>query len=149
MKARDTSNRATPLLASLLLVALAGCGEQATLPASAGFGPHPLLPPPRPTRIPTMFFARAVGWPAGATPTAAPGLAVSAYATGLVHPRWLHLLPNGDVLVAESDAPSSPDDGGGIRDWIEQRVMKYVGAGTPSADRITLLRGIGADGLAQ
>jgi glucose/arabinose dehydrogenase len=149
MKARDTSNRATPLLASLLLVALAGCGEQATLPASAGFGPHPLLPPPRPTRIPTMYFARAVGWPAGATPTAAPGLAVSAYATGLVHPRWLHLLPNGDVLVAESDAPSSPDDGGGIRDWIEQRVMKYVGAGTPSADRITLLRGIGADGLAQ
>lgn len=148
MKAQDISSRATLPLASLLVLTLSGCGEQATLPASAGFGPHPLLPPPHPTRIPTLNFARAVGWPAGATPTAAPGLAVSAYATGLMHPRWLHVLPNGDVLVAESDAPAAAD-GGGIGDWIEQRVMKYVGAGTPSADRITLLRGVGADGLAQ
>jgi glucose/arabinose dehydrogenase len=147
MKARDISNRATPVLAGLLLLALAGCGEHATLPASAGFGPHPLLPPPHATRIPTLNFARAVGWPAGATPAAAPGLAVSVYATGLVHPRWLHVLPNGDVLVAESDAPSTPDAAGGIRDWIEERVMKFAGAGTPSADRITLLRGVGADGL--
>jgi glucose/arabinose dehydrogenase len=148
MKARDISNRATAVLAGLLLVALAGCGEHATLPASAGFGPHPFLPPPHPTRIPTLNFARAVGWPAGATPTAAPGLAVSAYATGLLHPRWLHVLPNGDVVVAESDAPAAAD-GGGIGDWIGQRVMKFAGAGTPSADRITLLRGVGADGLAQ
>ncbi len=149
MKARDISNRVTAVLAGLLLIALGGCGEQARLPASAGFGPHPLLPPPHPTRIPTLNFARAVGWPAGATPTAAPGLAVSAYATGLVHPRWLHVLPNGDVLVAESDAPASTGEGRGIRGWIEQRVMKLMGAGTPSADRITLLRGVGTDGLAQ
>src|ERR1700686_4441522 len=126
MKARGISNRATPVLASLLLVALTGCGEHATLPASAGFGPHPLLPPPHPTRIPTMYFARAVGWPAGATPTAAPGLAGSAYAIGLVHPRWLHVLPNGDVLVAESDAPTNPGEAGGFRSWLEARVMKLA-----------------------
>src|ERR1700674_2131395 len=107
MKARGISNRATGVLASLLLLAVAGCGDKATLPGSAGCGPHPTLPPPHPTRIPTLKFARAIGWPAGATPTAAPGLAVRAYATDLVHPRWLHVLPNGDVLVAESDAPSN------------------------------------------
>jgi glucose/arabinose dehydrogenase len=149
MKARGISNRATGALASLLLLAAAGCGDKATLPVSAGIGPHPILPPPHPTRIPTLKFARAIGWPAGATPTAAPGLAVRAYATDLVHPRWLHVLPNGDVLVAESDAPSNPGETSGFRSWLEARVMKFVGAGTPSADRITLLRGIGADGRAQ
>ncbi|HTD12465.1 MAG TPA: sorbosone dehydrogenase family protein [Steroidobacteraceae bacterium] len=149
MKARGVSNRATVALAGLLLLAAAGCGDKATLPVSAGFGPHPVLPPPHPTRIPTLNFARAVGWPAGATPTAAPGLAVRAYATDLVHPRWLQVLPNGDVLVAESDAPADSGEGGGFRNWLEARVMRYVGAGTPSADRITLLRGVGANGRAQ
>jgi glucose/arabinose dehydrogenase len=147
MKAPDFSIRAPAALASLLLLGVAGCGEKATLPGSAGFGPHPVLPPPHPTRIPTINFARAIGWPAGVTPTAAPGLAVSAYATGLVHPRWLHVLPNGDVLVAESDAPATPAGKRGIGDWLEEHVMKYVGAGTVSADRITLLRGMGANGL--
>jgi glucose/arabinose dehydrogenase len=149
MKARGISNRATGALAGLLLLAAAGCGDRATLPVSAGFGPHPVLPPPHPTRIPTLNFARAIGWPAGATPTAAPGLAVRAYAIDLVHPRWLHVLPNGDVLVAESDAPANPGEAGGIRSWLEQRVMKFIGSGAPSADRITLLRGVGANGRAQ
>jgi glucose/arabinose dehydrogenase len=136
-------------MAGSLVLALAGCGDRATLPVSAGFGPHPVLPAPHPTRFPTINFAHAVGWPAGATPTPASGLAVSAYATGLVHPRWLHVLPNGDVLVAESDAPATPAGKRGVGDWLEERVMKYVGAGTPSADRITLLRSIGANGGAQ
>ena len=136
------------MLASLLVLEVAGCGDTATLPVSAGIGPQPILPAPHRTLIPTVKFARAIGWPRGATPTAAPGLAVSAYATGLDHPRWLHVLPNGDVLVAESDAPSSPDKDRGITDWIEERVMKAIGQ-TPSADRITLLRGIGANGVAQ
>jgi len=159
MKPRDISIHATGalaaapwyarlMLASLLVLDVAACGDTATLPVSAGIGPQPILPAPHRTLIPTVKFARAIGWPSGATPTAAPGLAVSAYATGLDHPRWLHVLPNGDVLVAESDAPSSPEEDRGITDWIEERVMKAIGE-TPSADRITLLRGIGANGVAQ
>jgi len=136
-------------MAGLLLLGAAGCGDRATLPVSAGTGPNPVLPAPHQTHFPTMKFARAIGWPASATPTPAPGLAVSAYATGLVHPRWLHVLPNGDVLVAESDGPASPNEHHSIGDWVEERVMQFVGSGTPSADRITLLRGVAANGVAQ
>ena len=133
--------------AILLALGVAACGDQATLPESAGTGPRPQLPPPHPTLIPTVNIARAVGWPAGGAPNAAPGLAVSAFAVGLDHPRWLHVLPNGDVLVAESNAPAAP--GGGLKAWIAGRVMKAAGAATASADRITLLRGLDAAGRAE
>jgi glucose/arabinose dehydrogenase len=136
-------------LAGLLALGAAGCGDTATLPESAGIGPQPVLPAPHPTLIPTVHVARAIGWPAGATPTAAPGLRVSAYATGLEHPRWLHVLPNGDVLVAESDAPAGSEANSGIKGWIAHRVMTAAGAGTRSADRITLLRGVAESGIAQ
>jgi glucose/arabinose dehydrogenase len=136
-------------IAALLVSGMAGCGDSATLPLSAGMGPTPVLPPPHQTRIPTVKFARAIGWPTGATPTAAPGLSVSAYARGFDHPRWLHVLANGDVLVAESDAPASPGQKPSIGAWLEERVMKFIGAGGVSADRITLLRGVGPDGLAK
>jgi glucose/arabinose dehydrogenase len=96
-----------------------------------------------------MRFARAVGWPSGSAPQAAADFAVRAYARGLEHPRSLHVLPNGDVLVAESDAPATPADQRGVMDWLAQRVMRAVGAGTPSADRITLLRGVDANGIAR
>ncbi len=135
---------ACSLAAALLVTA---CGESATLPIAAGTGPTPQLPPPRKTLLPTVHIAPARGWAAGDKPVAAPGLAVTAYASGLAHPRWLHVLPNGDVLVAESNAP--PREGGGIRGWIMKQVMKRAGAGTPSADRITLLRGLNANGTAQ
>jgi glucose/arabinose dehydrogenase len=141
--------KARVVLAALTALGIAGCGERATLPESAGTGPAPVLPPPHATLIPTVNIARAVGWPAGARPTTAAGLAVAAYGTGLDHPRWLHVLPNGDVLVAESNAPRVPDAAGGVKAWIAGRVMKAAGAGVPSADRITLLRGIGTDGLAE
>jgi len=133
----------------LLLVAavLAGC-ESATLPLAAGTGPRPELPPPHKTLLPTVNIAPAKGWSAGAKPVAAPGLVVAAYATGLDHPRWLMVLPNGDVLVAETNAPPKPEDGKGIKGWLMKQFMKRAGAGTPSANRITLLRGIGADGSA-
>jgi glucose/arabinose dehydrogenase len=143
------TRRAWRALATLLVLGAAGCGEQATLPESAGTGPKPLLPAPHQTLIPTVNIARAVGWPAGATPTAVQGLAVRAYATGLDHPRWLHVLSNGDVLVAESNAPSLHDARGGIKGWIARRIMNTAGAGSPSADRITLLRGIDANGRAE
>jgi len=138
-----------PLLVGLVMLALAACGEMATLPVEAGMGPKPTLPPPNPTLLPTVNIAPAKGWPAGATPTAAAGLAVNAYATGLDHPRWLYVLPNGDVLVAETNAPPKPEDSKGIRGWIMKRVMKRAGAGVPSANRITLLRDADGDGIAE
>ena len=94
-------------------VALAGCGEEATLPVAAGTGPQPQLPAPNETLIPTVNVAPAKGWPEGGMPTAAPGLQVAAFAEGLDHPRWLHVLPNGDVLVAETNAPPKPRSGKG------------------------------------
>ena len=127
---------------------LAACGDTATLPVGAGMGPRPQLPAPRKDLIPTVNIAPAKGWSAGDKPVAAAGLVVTAYATGLDHPRWLTVLPNGDVLVAETNAPPKPEDGKGIRGWIMKMTMKRAGAGTPSADRITLLRGLGTDGSA-
>lgn len=130
------------------LASLAACGETATLPAAAGFGPAPQLPPPNPTLIPTVNIAPATGWPEGTMPTPAPGLRVTTFASGLDHPRWLLVLPNGDVLVAESNAPPKPEDSQGIRGWIMGLVMARAGAGVPSANRITLLRDTDGDGVA-
>ena len=135
-------------MALILSLALVSCGETATLPASAGFGPLPTLPAPHPTIIPTLHIAPAQGWARGATPTAAAGTRVSALASGLDHPRWIYTLPNGDVLVAETNAPPKPDDGGGIKGWVQGLVMKRAGARTPSADRITLLRDSKGNGIA-
>src|SRR5688572_31764413 len=95
-------------LAIALGAALAACGEMATLPFSAGVGPEPKLPAPNKTLIPTVDIAPAKGWPEGARPVAAPGTSVSAFAKDLKHPRWLYVLPNGDVLVAESAKPAPP-----------------------------------------
>jgi len=135
-------------LVLVVAAALAGCGDTATLPLAAGTGPRPQLPPPHKTLIPTVNIAPAKGWPAGDKPVAASGLSVSAYASGLDHPRWLTVLPNGDVLVAETNAPPKPEDGKGIKGWLMKQLMKRAGAGTPSANRITLLRGVNADGSA-
>jgi glucose/arabinose dehydrogenase len=133
------------LLASLL----ASCGERAALPASAGFGPNPALPGPRKTLFPTVLIAPAKGWAPGETPTAASGLHVSKYVGGLQHPRWLYVLPNGDVLVAETNAPPQPELTSGLRGVVTRLVMGRAGAGVPSANRITLLRGVDASGAAQ
>lgn len=135
------------LLATLLL-ALAGCGEAATLPLAAGFGPQPTLPRPLRSPIPTVNIAPAKGWPSGLTPVPAAGTRVSAFARDLDHPRWLYVLPNGDVLVAESNAPAKPDDSTGIKGWVMRLVMRRAGAATVSANRITLLRDTDGDGVA-
>ncbi len=132
----------------MIAVALAACGETATLPVSAGIGPRPTLPRPAPTLIPTVNIAPAIGWPTGTTPTAAAGVKVSAFAGGFDHPRWLYVLPNGDVLVAETNAPPKPHDATGIKGWVMKVVMKRAGAGVPSANRITLLRDTDGDGIA-
>jgi glucose/arabinose dehydrogenase len=137
------------LPAIVLLAALAACGEEAQLPAEAGYGPSPQLPAPRSTLIPTVNIAPAKGWPEGAMPSTAAGLRVTTFASGLDHPRWMLVLPNGDVLVAESNAPPKPDDSGGIRGWAMGLVMGRAGAGVPSANRITLLRDADGDGTAE
>jgi glucose/arabinose dehydrogenase len=131
------------------MIGLTACSEMATLPLSDGFGAHPTLPGPNHTLLPTINIAPAKGWPDQAKPVSAPGTIVTAFATDLDHPRWLYVLPNGDVLVAETNAPPKPEDGKGIKGWIMKRVMKRAGAGVPSVNRITLLRGTGADGVAQ
>jgi len=138
-----------PLLCALAAAALAGCGEMARLPVDAGIGPDPQLPEPNKTLIPTVNVATVVPWPAGTQPSSAPGTVVKAFATGLEHPRWLLVLPNGDVLVAETNAPPKPDDGKGFRGWVMKLLMKRAGAATPSANRITLLRDADGDGVAE
>ena len=140
-------NGAAALL-SVVVLTLAACGETATLPVSAGTGPQPLLPAPHSTLIPTLNIAPAKGWPPGAMPQAAAGTRVAAFARELDHPRWLLVLPNGDVLVAETNAPPKPDDGKGIKGWVMGLVMGRAGAGVPSANRITLLRDSDGDGVA-
>ena len=129
---------------------LAACNEPST-PAVAEqtFGPSPTLPAPQHSWIPTVDIAAATGWPAGGKPTAANGMAVNAFATGLDHPRTVYVLPNGDVLVAESNAPPKPDDGTGIKAWVTHLAMGRAGANTPSANRITLLRDADGDGVAE
>jgi glucose/arabinose dehydrogenase len=136
-------------VALAVTVLLTGCGEPARLSVAAGSGANPALPAPNVALIPTVNVARAVGWPAGTTPIPAAGLAVRAFATELDHPRWLHVLPNGDVLVAESNAPPKPNDAKGLRGWAMAFFMKRAGAVTPSANRITLLRDADGDGIAE
>jgi glucose/arabinose dehydrogenase len=135
---------ATAALSGAALVA--GCGEMARLPVEAGTGPRPELPEPTDSVIPTVNIAPARGWPEGAKPTAAEGMVVTPFAAQLEHPRWLYVLPNGDVLVAETNAPPKPEDAKGIKGRLMKQAMKKAGAATPSANRITLLRDADGDG---
>ena len=132
-----------------LLGGLTACGDMASLDPTDGMGATPVLPLPKSSLIPTVNIAPATGWPAGTMPTAMAGLSVTPLAIGLDHPRWVYVLPNGDVLVAESNAPPKPEDGKGIKGWVMGKVMAKAGAGVPSANRITLLRDIDGDGKAE
>lgn len=120
--------------------------DRARLSVAEVSGRLPKITPPRTHLLPTVHIADAVGWPAGKTPVAAKGLKVQAFATGLDHPRWLYALPNGDVLVAETNGPA--EEGGGIADWFERRLAKKAGEAGPSANHITLLRDTNHDGVA-
>ncbi|TCR85755.1 sorbosone dehydrogenase family protein [Rhizobium sp. BK376] len=144
-------------IAILLFLAAAGVTglflfqrESATVPIEQGYGPSPTLPGPNRTLIPTVNAAPASAWPDGVTPKVGDGLKVEAFARGLDHPRWLHVLPNGDVLVAESNEPAEHDDTGfSLKHWIAGLVMKQVGAKVESANRITLLRDADGNGVAE
>ncbi|HSI47746.1 MAG TPA: sorbosone dehydrogenase family protein [Ideonella sp.] len=112
-------------------------------------GPNPVIKPVDKSLLPTMQIAPAKGWATGEKPAAAAGLAVNAYATGLDHPRWLYVLPNGDVLVAETNAPPKPDDSKGIKGAVQKKVQAKAGAGVQTPNRITLLRDADGDGVAE
>ena len=142
--------RTVPVL-PMLLAALSACScsESARLAARADTGPAPRIVEPVQRLIPTIDIAPAKGWPEGAQPRPAAGWRVTPFAQGLDHPRWLYVLPNGDVLVAETNAPAGKSGYGGIRGAIMKSVMKKAGAGTPSAERITLLRDADGDGVAE
>ena len=130
-------------------LAMTACGKSSALPTEAGFGPHPTLPEPAENLIPTVNAAKAIGWPQGVKPIAAEGLNVNEFASGLDHPRWLYPLPNGDILVAETNEPPKPEDGKGIKGFFMKQTMKHAGAGVKSANRITLLRDKDGDGVAE
>jgi glucose/arabinose dehydrogenase len=146
-------------LVSILVVILVAIGavaavyyfdrESATLNAEDGYGTNPKLPPPNATIFPTVNIAEASSWPEGETPVAANGMQVVAFARGLDHPRTLLVLPNGDVLVTETNKPAKEDTGFSIRGLAEEFLMGRAGAQTGSANRITLLRDADGDGVAE
>lgn len=140
-------------LALILLVVLGGLffyfarGDTAQLPAGADVGKEPVFTSPRSEMIPTMNVAEAAPWKKGEKPVPAKGLGVDRFADGLDHPRSLLRLPNGDVLVAETNSPTRPT--GGIVNRVMNYLMNKAGAGVPSANRITLLRDADGDGRAE
>jgi glucose/arabinose dehydrogenase len=133
----------------IFVVLTAACASAARLPLASGFGPNPVLAPPERSLLPTINVVDAKGWPPEAAPAALESTRVGAFARGLSHPRWLYVLPNGDVLVAETNAPPRPEASKGIRGWFFKRFQKKAGGAVPSANRITLLRDADGDGAAE
>jgi len=109
--------------------AVGGCGATAQLAVADGTGAQPVLPAPRRSMVPTVNVVTARGWTGDQKPTSAEGTTVTAFARGLDHPRWLHVLPNGDVLVAEANAPPRPQYARGIKGWFLKRYQKKAGGG--------------------
>lgn len=144
-------SRRLSFVACAAALTLAACGGGPLAPEGSTYGADPVLVAPhRNVLLPTVNIATAVGWPEGETPVAAQGFRVQAFASGLDHPRWLYRLPNGDILVAETNAPPKPEgQSGGIRGWVMGLVMRRAGAAPASPDRILLLRDADGDGVAE
>ena len=139
------------LTALCALAVLAGCGDRAILRPVQSTGSYPQLPRPFSPVVPTVNIASAYGWPAGTGPVAAEGLRVTQFADNLAHPRSLLVLPNGDVLVAETADPG-PDRGyagHSLRGALMYTLQNESGANVPSANRIMLLRDADGDGVAE
>ena len=145
----STLSRVAIAAACAVSAVTAACGSSARLPVTAGTGPNPTLPPPKTSKIPLVNVVDAKGWPAGSAPVGAEGTTVTPFASQLSHPRWLYVLPNGDVLVAETNAPPRPDDAKGIKGAFFKYFQAKAGGATPSADRISLLRDADGDGVAE
>ncbi len=133
----------------IAVAALAACSSTSRLNGLEGFGAGPTLPAPGKALVPTVNVATAVGWATDAAPSPAAGASVTAFARGLDHPRWLYVLPNGDVLVAETNAPPGSSGIKGIKGWFFNRYQNKAGGAVPSANRITLLRDADGDGVAE
>jgi glucose/arabinose dehydrogenase len=118
------------------------------VPTEPAWGSAPVVPVAKPQgALPTLKMPTAKGWTGGQTPVAAPGLKVNAFATGLKHPRWIHVLPNGDVLIAESTQVASRVSS--VFGYAMQATMRRAAALGVSANRITLLRDSDGDGVAE
>ena len=128
----------------IALATLAACSGRGGDPMKQ-YGHNPYLPHPQQYLLPPMTVPKAVGWKAGEAPTVPAGLRIQAMATGLLHPRVVYALPNGDILVAESNGPSTlpfrP------KDYITGPVKGRAGAGAEGGNRITLLRDLNGDGV--
>lgn len=129
-----------------LALALAACGDPPSLDPKAGIGPNPTLPDPQYFLFAPTKLSPPIGWSDGQAPKPAPGLAVTKFVGGLRHPRWIYVLPNGDVLVAESDGP--PEVTKRPKDIITRLVMGSVKPGAPPGQRILLFRDTNGDGIA-
>jgi len=137
------------ILATIIMAGgLSACGDTSKIAPKADEGPTPELVAPQKSLIPTLNVAPAKGWPDGGKPIAAAGLQVNAFASGLDHPRWVYTMPNGDVLVVESNGPKK-DTGLNPRKIAQKFMMKRAGSVTESANRITLLRDADGDGVAE
>lgn len=134
-----------PALAALVLSA---CGESANHDISAGMGAQPILPEPVKTLVPTVHVAAVVGWNNANKPIATAGVKVNAFATKLEHPRWLYALPNGDVLVAETNFEMQGLEGS-IKGWFAKYFLTKAGATGVSPNRISLLRDADGNGEAE
>lgn len=132
------------------VILLSSCSfDNTSIAIKEGMGTNPKLPNPNLEKIPTVSIAKAVGWQSNTSPTVNEALSINAFSTDLDHPRWLYTLPNGDVLVAESNAPAKPDASFSVRGWLMGMFMEKAGAGVKSPDRITLLRDADKDGVAE
>ena len=126
------------------VLCLAAC-DSGHPPPKSSFGANPKLPAPAPQTIPTMNVNSVEAWGPNETPTAPAGFTVTRFAANLRHPRWIYVLPNGDVLVSEAAPPMPPIDG--VEDGVEHWLDAKNGSAPPSANQITLLRDTNGDGI--
>ena len=137
--------------ATLAAMTLAACAPRGSEDPLVGFGPSPELKAPKSSLIPMIGVPEVVGWPKGAAPVAPAGFTVTRFAEGLDHPRWLLVLPNGDVLAALSATEPSKEgkSNKGLRGFFQTLLMKKAGSVQPSANRIVLMRDGDGDGVAE
>ena len=138
------ARRALAVAASGVACALAGCGDGTIAAPDTQYGSQPALPAPQEYLLPPMKIAPAGSWQEGATPSVAAGLRVQALAMGLLHPRSVYVLPNGDILVVEANGPKAPVNR--PKDLVMGWVQSFAKTAGQNGNRITLLRPSKGDG---